>query len=186
VTSQRDADYSEYMEFRLPALRRLALLLCQDRHRADDLVQQAIIRVYVHWAKASAADSTDAYVNAILVREFLHERRSGWTRRVSVTDQLPEAPVLTADRDGLMDLQAAVAALPPGQRAALVLRYYCDLNIDRTAAVLGCSTGTVKSQTAKALAALRSRLNGDAAITAAGGRVPARMRRRAGKGPHRA
>jgi DNA-directed RNA polymerase specialized sigma24 family protein len=79
VTSQRDAGYSEYVEFRLPALRRLALLLCQDRHRADDLVQQAIIRVYVHWAKASAADNTDAYVNAILVREFLHERRSGWT-----------------------------------------------------------------------------------------------------------
>jgi len=186
VTSQRDADYSEYVEFRLPALRRLALLLCQDRHRADDLVQQAIIRVYVRWAKASAADNTDAYVNAILVREFLHERRSGWTRRVSVTDQLPEAPVLTADRDGLMDLQAAVAALPPGQRATLVLRYYCDLNIDQTAAVLGCSPGTVKSQSAKALAALRSRLNGDAATTTAGGQAAAPMRRRAGRGPHRA
>jgi RNA polymerase sigma-70 factor (sigma-E family) len=186
VTTQRDADYSEYVEFRLPALRRLALLLCQDRHRADDLVQQAVIRVYVHWAKASAADNTDAYVNAILVREFLHERRSGWTRRVSVTDQLPEAPILTADRDSLMDLQAAVAALPPRQRAALVLRYYCDLNIDQTAATLGCTAGTVKSQTAKALAALRSRLNGDAAIAAAGSRAPVPMGRRAGKGPHRA
>ena len=186
MTTQRDADYSEYVEYRLPALRRLALLLCQDRHRADDLVQQAIIRVYVRWAKASAADNTDAYVNAILVREFLHERRSGWTRRVSVTDQLPEAPILTADRDGLMDLQAAVAALPPGQRAVLVLRYYCDLNVDRTAAALGCSTGTVKSQTAKALAALRGRLNGDAAITTAGSQAPAPMRRRAGKGPRHA
>ena len=182
MTSQRDADYSEYVEFRLPALRRLALVLCQDRHRADDLVQQAIIRVYVHWAKASAAGNTDAYVNAILVREFLHERRSGWTRRVSVTDQVPEAPILTADRDGLMDLQAAVAALPRGQRATLVLRYYCDLNIDQTAAALGCSTGTVKSQTAKALTALRSRLNANAT----GSQAPAPMRRRAGKGPHRA
>jgi RNA polymerase sigma-70 factor (sigma-E family) len=186
VTNQRDADYSEYVEFRLPALRRLALLLCQDWHRADDLVQQAVIRVYVHWAKASAADNTDAYVNAILVREFLHERRSGWTRRVKVTDQLPEAPILTADRDGLMDLQAAVAVLPPGQRAALVLRYYCDLNIDQTAAALGCSTGTVKSQTAKALARLRLRLNGDAATTTAGSQARTPMRRRAGKGPHRA
>ncbi len=186
MTSQRDADYSAYVEFRLPALRRLALLLCQDRHRADDLVQQAIIRVYVRWAKASAAGNTDAYVNAILVREFLHERRSGWTRRVSVTAELPEAPILTADRDGLMDLQAAVAALPPGQRAVLVLRYYCDLNIDQTAAALGCSTGTVKSQTAKAIAALRSRLDGDAAVTAAGSHEPAQVRRRAGKGPHSA
>jgi RNA polymerase sigma-70 factor (sigma-E family) len=186
VSTQRDAGYSEYVEFRLPALRRLALVLCQDRHRADDLVQQAVIRVYVQWAKASAADNTDAYVNAILVREFLHERRSGWTRRVSVTDQVPEAPILTADRDDLMDLQAAVAALPPGQRAALVLRYYCDLNVDQTAAALGCSPGTVKSQTAKAIAALRSRLNGGAAITTAGSQAPAPMRRRAGKGPRRA
>jgi RNA polymerase sigma-70 factor (sigma-E family) len=182
----RDADYSEYVEFRLPALRRLALLLCQDRHRADDLVQQTVIRVYVHWAKASAADNTDAYVNAILVREFLHERRSGWTRRVSVFDQVPDAPILTADRDGLMDLQAAVAALAPGQRAVLVLRYYCDLTVEQTAAALGCGTGTVKSQTAKAIATLRSKLDVDATITIAGHQASAPERRRAGKGPHRA
>jgi RNA polymerase sigma-70 factor (sigma-E family) len=186
VTQSRDAEYSEYVSVRLPALRRLALLLCQDRHRADDLVQQAIIKVYVHWTKASGADNTDAYVNAILVREFLHERRSGWTRRVKVTDRLPDAPVLATDRDGLMDLQAAVAGLPPGQRAVLVLRYYCDLNIDQTAAALGCGTGTVKSQTAKAIATLRGRLDDDVAITTAGGQAPAPMRRRAGKGPHRA
>ena len=184
MTTQRDADYSEYVEFRLPALRRLALLLCQDRHRADDLVQQAVIRVYVQWAKASAADNTDAYVNAILIREFLHERRSGWARRVSVTDQLPEAPILAADRDGLMDLQAAVAALPRRQRATLVLRFYCDLNIDQTATALGCSTGTVKSQTAKALATLRGRLGSGSVIT--GSQAPASVRHRAGKGPHRA
>jgi RNA polymerase sigma-70 factor (sigma-E family) len=186
VTAQRDADYTEYVESRLPALRRLALLLCQDRHRADDLVQQAVIRVYLHWGKASAADNTDAYVNAILVREYLHDRRSGWTRRVSVTDELPAEPILTADRDGLMDLQAAVAALPPGQRAVLVLRYYCDLNVDQTAAALGCSTGTVKSQTSKAVAALRGRLKGDAAISTAGSQATTPMRRRAGKGPRRA
>lgn len=186
MTTQRDADYTEYVEARLPALRRLALLLCQDRHRADDLVQQAVIKVYMHWGEASAADNIDAYVNAILVREFLHERRSGWTRRVSVTDQLPDEPILTADRDGLMDLQTAVAALPPGQRAVLVLRYYCDLNVHQTAAALGSSTGTVKSQTSKAIAALRGRLKGDAAISTAGGQASAALRRRSGKGPHRA
>ncbi len=186
MTKPRDAEYSEYVSFRLPALRRLALLLCQDRHRADDLVQQAIIKVYVHWAKASGADNTDAYVNTILVREFLHERRSGWTRRVKVTDQLPDSPILTTDRDGLMDLQAAVTALPPRQRAVLVLRYYCDLNVDQTAAALGCGTGTVKSQTAKAIAALRGRLDGDAAIATVGSQTSAPTRRRPGKGPHRA
>ena len=185
-TAQRDTDYSKYVEGRLPALRRLALLLCQDKHRADDVVQQAVIKVYMHWGKASAADNTDAYVNAILVREFLHERRSGWARRVSVTDEVPEAPILTSDRDGLMDLQAAVAALPAGQRAALVLRYYCDLNVDQTAAALGCSTGTVKSQTAKAIAALRSRLDSEAANTTTDSHEPAQLRPRVGKGPRRA
>jgi RNA polymerase sigma-70 factor (sigma-E family) len=185
VTAQRDAEYAEYVSFRLPAMRRFALLLCQDWHLADDLVQQAIIKVYVHWAKAFGADNTDAYVNAILVREFPHERRSGWTMRVSVTDQLPEAPILTADQDGLMDLQAAVAALPPRQRAALVLRFYCDLNIDQTAAALGCTMGTVKSQTAKALTALRTQLASDAPDTA-GSQTPAPMRHEAGKAPHHA
>lgn len=184
MTTRRDIGYSDYVEFRLPALRRLALVLCQDRHRADDLVQQAVIRVYMHWAKASAADNIDAYVNAILVREYLHERRSSWTRRVSVTDQLPEAPILTADRDGLLDLQAAVAVLPPGQRAVLVLRFYCDLNVDQAAGALGCSAGTVKSQTAKAIAALRSRLGGDAAAATAGSQAP--VRRRSGRGSDRA
>ena len=143
------------MAHRLPALRRLALLLCQDRHRADDLVQQAIIKVYVHWTKAAGADNTHAYVNAILVREFLHERRSSWATRVSLTDQVPDSAALATDPDGTMDLQAAVAALPPRQRAALVLRFYCDLNVDQSAHALGCSPGTVKSQTAKALDSLR-------------------------------
>ena len=164
MSAARDVEFAEYVTLRLPALRRLAVLLCQDWHRADDVVQQAIIKVYVHWARASGADNTDAYVNAILVREFLHERRSGWTRHVSVTDQFPEAPILAVDQDGLMDLQAAVTALPPRQRAVLVLRFYCDLNIDQTAAALGCSAGTVKSQTAKALATLRSQLAADAPI----------------------
>ncbi len=185
MTNPRDAEYAEYVSYRLPALRRLALLLCQDWHRADDLVQQAIIKVYVHWTKASGADNTDAYVNSILVREFLHERRSAWTRRVSVTDQLPESPILTADPDGLMDLQAAMTALPPRQRAALVLRYYCDLNLDQTAAALGCTVGTVKSQTAKALATLRSRLASDIPATV-GSQAPARARRESGKAPHHA
>jgi RNA polymerase sigma-70 factor (sigma-E family) len=155
VTAQRDAEYADYVAHRLPALRRLALLLCQDRHRADDLVQQAIIKVYVHWTKAAGADNRDAYVNAILVREFLHDRRSGWVTRVSLTGQLPDAAALTTDHDRAMDLQAAVAALPPRQRAALVLRFYCDLNVDQTAHTLSCSPGTVKSQTAKALDSLR-------------------------------
>ena len=156
MTSQRDHDYIEYVTLRLPALRRLALLLCQDLHRADDLVQQAIIRVYLHWPKAARAGNIDAYVHTIVVREFLHERRSSWTRRVSVTGDLPDTPAATPDQDWSLDLRAAVAALPPRQRAVLVLRFYCDLSIDQTAHALQCTPGTVKSQTAKALGSLRT------------------------------
>lgn len=177
MTAKHDA---EYVALRLPALRRLALLLCQDWQRADDLVQQAIIRVYVHWTKAARADNTDAYVNAILVREFLHDRRSAWARRVRLTDQLPEAAALTADHDGALDLQAAVAGLPPRQRAALVLRFYCDLNVDQSADVLGCSPGTVKSQTAKALGSLSRALRPELQAPDGPGR-PAPAQRTSGK-----
>jgi DNA-directed RNA polymerase specialized sigma24 family protein len=58
------------------------------------------------------------------VREFIHERRSGWARRVSLSGQLPDRPAVAGDHDAVLDLRAAVAALPPRQRAALVLRFY--------------------------------------------------------------
>ena len=159
MTSQSDREFADYIAARLEALRRLAFLLCQDWHGADDLAQAAAIKAYMHWARAARADNTDAYVNAILVREFLHERRSGWARRVSLTEP-PELAASQADHDGSLDLQSAVAALPPRQRAVLVLRFYCDLNIYQTAEALGCTPGTVKSQTAKALGSLRRVIGG--------------------------
>jgi RNA polymerase sigma-70 factor (sigma-E family) len=161
VTSRKDSELADYLAARLPSLRRLALLLCQDGHRADDLVQVTITKLYVHWARAAGADNIDAYVRAMLVREFLRERRTGWARRVSLTAQLPDSPGQIADHDGALDLRAAVAALPPRQRAVLVLRFYCDLNVGQSAQVLGCTAGTIKSQTAKALATLRRALGRD-------------------------
>ncbi len=158
MRARREVEYAEYVSASLPSLRRLALLLCHDWQRADDLVQAAIIRLYVRWARAGAADNLDAYVRTILFREFLHERRSGWASRVRLTDAPPEVPAVPADEDAALDLQTAIAALPPRQRAALVLRFYCDLNVDQSARVLGCSPGTVKSQTARALSTLRRTL----------------------------
>ncbi len=155
MRSDRDAAFTDYMSARMPALRRLARLLCQDWATADDLLQASMTRTYVHWSKAARADNTDAYVRAILVREFVEQRRASWTRRVSVTDRPPELPAITPDHENAIDLRTAVAALPPRQRAVLVLRYFCDLNVDQTADALGCTPGTVKSQTAKALQTLR-------------------------------
>jgi len=161
--SSRDDEYTEYISARMMSLRRTAFMLCQDWHRADDLVQAAITRLYVHWGRARAADHIDAYARTVLVREFLGERRSAWARRVSLDAQVPPAGTGTgtADHDALLDLRAALTAVPPRQRATLVLRFYCDLNVEQTAQVLGCSPGTVKSQTVKGLAALRRALDPD-------------------------
>lgn len=163
MTAERDEELADYVAARLPSLRRLAFVLCQDWHRADDVVQAAITRLYVHWPRARAAESTDAYVRAIVVREFLSERRSSWTRRVTLRSELPDSAADSTDPDTALDLAAALALLPPRQRATLVLRFYCDLSVEQSAQVLGCTTGTVKSQTAKALDALRRALGPDAA-----------------------
>lgn len=156
--SRRDDEFTEYVTARMWWLRRLAYLLCQDWQHADDLVQAAIIRLYTHWGRAAAVEHTDAYVRTILVREYLGERRSGWARRVSLSADLPETAAITGDAEGVLDLRAALAGLPPRQRATLVLRFYCDLNVDQAARLLGCSPGTVKSQTAKGIGALRRTL----------------------------
>jgi RNA polymerase sigma-70 factor (sigma-E family) len=158
MTSAREAEFAEYVAARLPSLRRLAMLMCQDWHRADDLVQTAITRLYVSWPRAKAAASIDSYVRTIVVREFLNEQRSGWFRRVTLSPELPDRPASAFDAEASLDVQAAMRALPPRQRATVVLRFYLDLNVDQTAQVLGCTAGTVKSQTAKALDNLRREL----------------------------
>ncbi len=155
----REAEYTDYIQARLPWLRRVAYLLCQDWQRADDLVQAAITRLYAHWGSARNAASVDAYTRTILIRTFLAERRSAWTRRVTLSAAYPDLPGVGADHDTRLDVRAALASLPPRQRATLVLRFYCDLPVDETAAELGCTPGTVKSQTAKGLSALRRALD---------------------------
>jgi RNA polymerase sigma-70 factor (sigma-E family) len=158
MTTAPGEEFGAYAAATIPSLRRLALLLCRNWHDADDLVQTVLSQLCQHWHRAAGADSTDAYVRGILVREFVRGRRTAWARRVSVTDRPPEIRAPAADLDALLDLQAALAVLAPRQRAVLVLRYYCDLDVTQTAQALGCAPGTVKSQTAKALATLRRTL----------------------------
>jgi RNA polymerase sigma-70 factor (sigma-E family) len=158
VSARRDEDFTGYVQARLAWLRRVAYLLCQDWQNADDLVQTAITSLYVHWRRARAMENIDGYARTILVRAFLSERRGGWARWVTVVGRLPDVPGAGPDPGDAFDVRAALAGLPPRQRATLVLRFYCDLNVDQAARVLGCSAGTVKSQTAKALASLRRAL----------------------------
>ncbi len=153
--TRRDDEYTEFVAARLQALRRIAHLLCQDWHSADDLVQVTITRLYVHWHRVRVMDHPEAYARTILVREFLRQRQSGWARKVSLRGEVPDWLEAGDDRDDAIDVNAALADLPPRQRATLVLRFYCDQTVDQVAEVLGCSAGTVKSQTSKGLGSLR-------------------------------
>jgi RNA polymerase sigma-70 factor (sigma-E family) len=159
-TLGRDEEYTAYVAARLPWLHNIAYLLCHERAQADDLVQIAITRLYVHWRRARTVENLDGYTRTILVRVFLTERARGWRRMVTAFGHLPETATVPVDADAAMDLRAALAELAPRQRAALVLRFYCDLSVEQTADALNCSEGTVKSQTARALATLRVRLSG--------------------------
>ena len=153
-STRRDDEYTEFVVARLQALRRIAHLLCDDWHHADDLVQVTITRLYVRWHQVRVMDHPEAYTRTILVREFLRQRQSGWARRVSLAE-VPDWLGAGNDRDDALDVYAALAELPPRQRATLVLRFYCDQTVDEVAEVLGCSAGTVKSQTSKGLGSLR-------------------------------
>jgi RNA polymerase sigma-70 factor (sigma-E family) len=161
VSGPLDDEFTRFIQMRLGSLRRVAYLLCQDWQRADDLVQITITRLYVRWDRARQMEHPDAYARTILVREYLGEQRSGWARRVMLDRAVPDAAGPEHDCETALDLRAALAGLPPRQRATLVLRFYCDLSVEQTGQLLGCSGGTVKSQTAKALGALRARLGPD-------------------------
>lgn len=150
-----EKEYIEYVTARIPALRRLALLLAGDEHRADDLVQQTITNLFLKWRRASAAEHLDAYVRTMLVRTFVDERRRAWAR-VRLFRHPPEPPPLeTGGFEERQVVRAALAQLPRRQQAVLVLRFFYDLPVDEVATTLGCTAGTVKSHTSRGLATLR-------------------------------
>jgi RNA polymerase sigma-70 factor (sigma-E family) len=154
-SARRDDEYTEFVAARLQELRRIAYLLSQDWHHADDLVQVTITRLYVHWHRVRVMDHPEAYARTILIRELVRQRRSGWARKVRLPGELPDWPGAGNDYDDVLDVNAALADLPPRQRVTLVLRFYCDQTVDQVAEVLGCSASTVKSQTSKGLGSLR-------------------------------
>jgi RNA polymerase sigma-70 factor (sigma-E family) len=163
-----EREFVEYVTARLPALRRLANALCGDEHRADDIVQQALTRLYIHWRRASAATNVDNYVRTMLVRVYLDEKRLAWSSRVRLSASPPDmAAPAGPDLDDRALLRDCLAKVPRRQRAVLVLRFLYDLPVEEVARTLGCSAGTVKSQTAHGLAALR-RLLGPRSVAALG------------------
>ncbi|HEY7225292.1 MAG TPA: SigE family RNA polymerase sigma factor [Micromonosporaceae bacterium] len=154
-----DEGFRDFAMQRLGNLSQLAYLLTGDHHAAEDLLQDALVVVARRWKQVAKADNPVAYVRQILYHEFVSSwRRNRWRRSEITSDQLPE-PSPHADEAGVVDrrivMKRALRRLTPRQRAVVVLRFYEDLSEADAAAVLGCSVGTVKSQTAYALRRLR-------------------------------
>lgn len=143
-----------------PALFRSALLLTGDWQLAEDLVQDALARMYRAWPGVQRIDNPAAYAQTVLTRQFLsHRRRRSSGERP--TAALPEQATDGPDSDLRLALLAAVAELPPRDRAVVVLRYLADRSVEQVAADLGRKPSTVKVQAMRALARLRDVLGDD-------------------------
>jgi RNA polymerase sigma-70 factor (sigma-E family) len=148
----------------MPWLTRVATLLAGDRHRGDDLVQEALVKAYVKWPHVRSADDPRAYVRRILVRCAVDASRAPHRREVSAGaagDLLVDRPGSEGREPAVLDREPLVAALhrlPPRQRAVVVLRFLEDADVATTADLLGVTTGTVKRTTHDALRTLRTLL----------------------------
>jgi RNA polymerase sigma-70 factor (sigma-E family) len=157
VKKEDEAEFQNFVVARWPRLVRTAYLLTGDRHLAEDLAQTALTRAYQGWHRVRASDSPDAYVHKILVR-----CNASRFRKRQVPEVLGEVPGIAGAGDhaaAITERRALLGALrelPPKQRAIVVLRFWSDLSERETAEVVGCSVGTVKSQTHRALARLRN------------------------------
>jgi RNA polymerase sigma-70 factor (sigma-E family) len=157
-----DSSFETFVEERSAALLRLAVLLTGDRGHAEDLLQTALLRTMRRWSRAR--DAPAAYARHVLIN-LSRDRIRGLMRRAPETP-LPADPDAFRTSDPGLDrigdrrvVAEAVARLPMRQRQVVVLRFFADLSVEETAETLGCSTGTVKSYTSRALSRLRDLLD---------------------------
>jgi RNA polymerase sigma-70 factor (sigma-E family) len=153
-----DATFEDFMSAALPGLLRFGFVLTGNPHRAEELVQEALVKTYRRWRRLRL-EQPHAYVRRAMVTTY-----TSWWRRGRRETALPpgfDEPAAGSDPDAYAERDAAVRALltlPPRQRAVLVLRYYEDYSEADIAETMGCSTGTVKSQASRGLRALRTLL----------------------------
>ncbi len=168
-----DADFEQFVTAALPRLHRLALATCRDARRAEDLVQSTVEALLRSWPRVRTADDRYAYARRVLVNGLFDEQRRWWRRdrvvAVETIDLFRRAPGADDDialgrASGLSQVEArltilpALHALPPRQRAAVVLRHLEQMSLDEVAAAMGCSTGNVKRLTHDGLVAMRAAL----------------------------
>ena len=152
--------YREFAAVQLQALQRPAYLLCGDWHLAQDLVQSTLVKMYGAWSRLGAEVDRHAYARRVLVNTYISQRRRHWWRREISSDEVHEPAAAEAIDVGEREQQRALLmALPPRQRAVIVLRFWEDFSVEQTAQALDIATGTVKSQTSEALKTLRIALN---------------------------
>ena len=151
--STRALQVQEYFAAVGPRLRRQAYLVVRDWHTAEDMVQTTFVKLYVAWPRIRE-DGLEAYTRRTLINACLSHLRKH--RRETVPGELPDRSVDGTSGD--LDLDRALALLPPRQRAVIALRYLEDLSVADVAEALGVAPGTVKSQTAHALESLRALL----------------------------
>ena len=157
-----DGEFTEFAHASWASLYRTAYLMLGDAAESEDLVQTALAKTYAAWPKVRDVNAAPGFARTVLVNTASSWFRKRSWRNERPTEALPDVVEERdpSDRPAVMD---ALAALPPRQRAVIVLRYYEDLSVAQAATALGITEGTVKSQTSDALARLRTLL-GDAVV----------------------
>jgi RNA polymerase sigma-70 factor (sigma-E family) len=162
ATPLTDDEFTDFVHATWSGLYRTAYLMLGEHQLAEDLVQTTLAKTYASWPKVNDRGAAPAYARIVLANTAASWfRKRGW-RNENPSEQLPEA-VTHPDPSNRPAVVDALRALAPRQRAVVVLRYYDDLSVREVAHALGCSEGTVKSQTSDALARLRTLL-GDAVV----------------------
>ncbi|GIH75922.1 SigE family RNA polymerase sigma factor [Planobispora longispora] len=158
MTEEDEAAFDEFLAARSTALLRTAILVCgASQHDAEDLVQNALEKVYRHWSRIRH-DNPDSYARRVVVNAAISVSRRRKVIREITFARPPDTPADSPDLDLRDALVAELRRLPARMRAVLVLRYWEDLSEAETAALMGCSAGTVKSQAARGLARIRERM----------------------------
>jgi RNA polymerase sigma-70 factor (sigma-E family) len=160
--SSADDEFTVFAEAASSRLMATAFLLCGDWHTAEDLAQTTLAKVFAAWWRIRNRDAVHAYAQRTLLNTYLAHYRRRKRREMLTADvaALVERGVEPQTPELRLALIDALATLPPRARAVVVLRYWEDMSIDQVAALLGCSPGNVKSQSARALDKLRLQLDG--------------------------
>jgi RNA polymerase sigma-70 factor (sigma-E family) len=160
VTAEHEAQIRAFVAAQRTSLFRTAFLLVSDHHEAEELLQETLVRVVAAWSRIQRRDAPEVYARRAMVNLATNRWRRQATANAYLHRQQRREPAHdpareVVDRDALWTV---LRTLPVRMRAVLVLRYFEDQSERQTADILGCSVGTVKGQTSKALSRLRQRL----------------------------